>query len=45
MSLEVKLINANYEEIENITTKLASLCSQITKGEERWLEISALEEN
>ena len=45
MSLEVKLINANYEEIENITTKLASLCSQITKCEERWLEISALEEN
>ena len=45
MSLEAKLINANYEEIENITTKLASLCSQITKGEERWLEISALEEN
>ena len=45
MSLEAKLINANYEEIENITTKLASLCSQITKSEERWLEISALEEN
>lgn len=45
MSLEAKLINANYEEIENITTKLASLCSQITKGEDRWLEISALEEN
>ncbi|MCP9814008.1 ABC-F family ATP-binding cassette domain-containing protein [Synechococcus lacustris L1E-Slac] len=45
MSLEAKLINANYEEIGNITTKLASLCSQITKGEERWLEISALEEN
>lgn len=45
MSLEAKLINANYEEIENITTKLANLCTQITKGEERWLEISALDEN
>jgi ATP-binding cassette subfamily F protein uup len=44
MALEAKLLKANYGEIENLTTKLADLCERINAGEERWLELSSLEE-
>ena len=43
MALEAKLLTANYTEIENLTTQLAALCERITKGEERWLILSALQ--
>jgi ATP-binding cassette subfamily F protein uup len=44
MALEAKLLKANYGEIENLTTKFADLCERINAGEERWLELSSLEE-
>ena len=43
MALEAKLLTANYADIENLTTQLAALCERISKGEERWLLLSALE--
>ena len=43
MALEAKLLTANYTDIENLTTQLAALCERITKGEERWLALSALQ--
>jgi len=43
--LEQQLSQAAYGELEQLTQQLADLCEQISNGEDRWLELSALPEN
>jgi ATP-binding cassette subfamily F protein uup len=43
-AMEAKLAGASYGTIEELTQQLATLCENISKGEDRWLEISSLAE-
>jgi ATP-binding cassette subfamily F protein uup len=43
-AMEAKLAGASYGTIEELTQQLAALCERISKGEDRWLEISSLSE-
>ena len=42
--LEAKLAGADYDRLEALTQELAELCEQISRAEDRWLELSALPE-
>ena len=43
-ALESKLAGADYDRLEALTQELAELCEQISRAEDRWLELSALPE-
>ena len=43
-ALEAKLAGADYDRLEALTQELAELCEQISRAEDRWLELSALPE-
>ena len=43
--LEAKLAQADYGTLEQLTQQLAEICEQISSGEDRWLELSALPES
>lgn len=43
-AMEAKLAGASYGTMEELTQQLAALCENISKGEDRWLEISSLAE-
>ena len=43
--LEAKLAQADYGTLEQLTQQLAAICEQISSGEDRWLELSALPES
>ena len=40
-ALESKLAGADYDRLEALTQELAELCEQISRAEDRWLELSA----
>ena len=42
--LESQLAGADYDRLEALTQELAELCEQISRAEDRWLELSALPE-
>ena len=42
--LESKLAGADFDRLEALTQELAELCEQISRAEDRWLELSALPE-
>ena len=42
--LESQLAGADYDRLEALTEELAELCEQISRAEDRWLELSALPE-
>ena len=42
--LEEKLAQADYGMLEQLTQQLAEVCEEISNGEDRWLELSALPE-
>ncbi|WP_186550704.1 ABC-F family ATP-binding cassette domain-containing protein [Synechococcus sp. Minos11] len=42
--LELQLAGADYDRLEALTEELAELCEQISRAEDRWLELSALPE-
>ena len=42
--LEGKLAQADYGMLEELTQQLAEVCEEISNGEDRWLELSALPE-
>ncbi|CAK27746.1 ATPase components of ABC transporters with duplicated ATPase domain [Synechococcus sp. RCC307] len=42
--LESKLAGADFNRLEALTQELAELCEQISRAEDRWLELSALPE-
>ena len=42
--LEAQLAKADYSTLETLTQQLAEICEQISSGEDRWLELSALPE-
>ena len=42
--LEAQLAKADYSTLESLTQQLAEICEQISSGEDRWLELSALPE-